>query len=277
MREHPRFQVDFLDRLPTDAVNDADRHEFFFQQASIWPDVARGFVDDQAKFHHPTWHYINIPHYLSEVNREELIDKLTVNTNLVPPDQPIEEMNAIQTIRVARRVLKNHTTRKDDQAIMLAWLFHLVGDIHQPLHSSAIFSPKLFLEGDRGGNRVLTVQGGNLHWLWDSFPGMETTLVGARETAAVLTKDADLLKLGNSAASELDEEKWLSESRNLAVEFVYSPEILGYLRNMEREGNLVLTPIECDEQYMKLGEAHCRRRVVQAGFRLAAVLKEIVR
>jgi len=33
---------------------------------------------------------------------------------------------------------------------MLTWLFHLIGDIHQPLHSTALFSTKLFPEGDRG-------------------------------------------------------------------------------------------------------------------------------
>jgi hypothetical protein len=55
--------------------------------------------------------------------------------------------------------------------VILAWLFHDVGDIHQPLHSTALFSLRLFREGDCGGNLIKTFQAFNLHAVWDQFPG----------------------------------------------------------------------------------------------------------
>jgi hypothetical protein len=35
------------------------------------------------------------------------------------------------------------------RAVALAWLFHLVGDIHQPLHTTELFSVE-YPNGDRG-------------------------------------------------------------------------------------------------------------------------------
>jgi S1/P1 Nuclease len=39
------------------------------------------------------------------------------------------------------------------KAIALAWLFHLVGDIHQPLHTAQLFTTE-YPQGDRGGNEI---------------------------------------------------------------------------------------------------------------------------
>ena len=39
----------------------------------------------------------------------------------------------------------------EEKAIYLTWLMHLVGDIHQPLHCTAVFREQ-FPNGDKGGN-----------------------------------------------------------------------------------------------------------------------------
>ena len=41
----------------------------------------------------------------------------------------------------------------DQRAIALEWLLHLVGDIHQPLHTVQLFTRE-YPHGDRGGNEV---------------------------------------------------------------------------------------------------------------------------
>ena len=51
-------------------------------------------------------------------------------------------------------------------------LIHIIGDIHQPLHTSALFS-ELFPDGDLGGNKFEIVYEkrkslNNLHSFWDS-------------------------------------------------------------------------------------------------------------
>jgi hypothetical protein len=273
LREHPRFKTDFLDAMPENV--DA-KDEWIFQQASVWPDIARGFRGDALKeFNHGTWHYINVPQYLNESDREAL-GQLKVNDSLDPPAKPVEEMNAIQTIKLARALLADANASSRDKATMMAWLFHLVGDIHQPLHSTALFSQKLFPEGDRGGNLIRTVQRRNLHSLWDGFPGGKVDLREAHQEALKLMANAELTELGERGARELDEKQWMDESHELCVNVVYGPDVVGYLRNREAEGSTNLQPIALSEEYLKAGGKICDRRVVQAGYRLAAVLKEIV-
>jgi hypothetical protein len=58
-----------------------------------------------------------------------------------------------------------------EKAVYLCWLFHLVGDIHQPLHTTALFS-EVFPHGDKGGNLVYIRLDGRptkLHFLWDGL------------------------------------------------------------------------------------------------------------
>jgi hypothetical protein len=276
LREHPRFQKDFLEKLPDDAADDASKNEFYFQELSVWPDVVRGYRGDDAKYNHGTWHYINVPSYLNDSDREALDGKLKINIEFAPPSEPIEQMNAVQTLKLSRRMLSDKVTTPADKAVMLAWLFHLVGDIHQPLHSTALFSPILFPQGDRGGNNVLTVQRRNLHSLWDGLPGNEAKLRGAHQEAAKLLEASELAMLGDTAAAHLDEETWVNESRELAMSFTYSPELIAYLRGVENEGGKGLKPFEFSEDYLKAGGKICDKRIVQAGYRLAAVLKQIV-
>jgi hypothetical protein len=176
---------------------------------------------------------------------------------------------------MSRKMLADKTTSPQDKAIMLAWLFHLVGDIHQPLHSSGLFSQKLFPKGDHGGNQILTKQHGNLHSLWDSFPGGKLHFKTAHQRALKLMAESDLATLGTKAADQLDEKDWLEESRELAVEVAYGPEVMGYLRNIEQEGGEI-QPISLDADYLRAGGKVCEKRVVQAGYRLGAVLKQIL-
>jgi len=49
-------------------------------------------------------------------------------------------------------VVKNEND-SERKAIGLAWLFHLVGDIHQPLHTAQLFTID-YPKGDRGGNEI---------------------------------------------------------------------------------------------------------------------------
>ena len=82
------------------------------------------------------------------------------------------------TAGCARRALRHRHLRPrqralapQDRAMLTAWIFHLVGDIHQPLHSSTLVSQRLFPEGDRGGNSIKLKQSYNLHALWDGTAG----------------------------------------------------------------------------------------------------------
>ncbi|MGR6783121.1 S1/P1 nuclease, partial [Aeromonas veronii] len=64
----------------------------------------------------------------------------------------------------------------DTKSYDLVWLVHIVGDVHQPLHSAGRVSAS-DTEGDAGGNKVklFCERGGpdNLHSFWDGLPGTE--------------------------------------------------------------------------------------------------------
>src|SRR5262249_53054503 len=151
---------------------------------------------------------------------------------------PEESMNAIQTIRLARKMLVDPDVSKPDKALMLSWLFHVVGDIHQPLHSTNMFSQKLFPEGDRGGDNIPTRQRGNLHSLWDGFLGGKAALREANQDALKLLAVAELARAGEASATVLDEKVWLEESRKFAIEGAYSAEVTAHLRSGESIGRL---------------------------------------
>jgi len=73
---------------------------------------------------------------------------------------------------VAHKVLTTNLDRNSaERALFARYVVHLVGDIHQPLHSVALFN-KTYPEGDIGGNRekVLLVNGStsNFHSYWDA-------------------------------------------------------------------------------------------------------------
>jgi hypothetical protein len=285
LKSHPRFEADFEEEMP-DAIADgqaAERNEWLFQQAAVWPDIARGFPRAQRdKFHRPNWHFINLPLFLTPADEEALKAGLTVNVSLVAPalnvpPEVTEKMNVIQAIRYARNVLANPAAKKADKALMLSWLFHLVGDVHQPLHSTAMFSRQAFPKGDHGGNSIHTEQRKNLHSLWDSLLGQSVSPAGARKKALTLVAGTGMEALGKEAAGNLNEEAWLKESHQLANDQVYDADVMTYLSVVEREvdGNEV-DPLDLPDSYLQAAGSEANKRVVQAGFRLGAILKALV-
>jgi hypothetical protein len=280
LKRHPRYMQDFGDEMPTD-VRSADlstQNEWLFQQAAVWPDLVRGGPPEKRAFNRGEWHYINLPLYLDGAAREELVERLSVNLAMQPqenatPDTP--RMNAVQVIRFAQREIPDKQASPEDRSVLLAWLFHNSGDIHQPLHSTAMFSKRLFPEGDRGGNSVKTVQAGNLHSLWDQFPGQADGYREARNRAITVVNDSRLAKIGAEAAGALDAEVWMSESHDLAKSAVYESQIRVALKRMEDGGGTV-EPIQLSNDYLKVGGRVAEQRVVQAGYRLGALLKTLI-
>jgi hypothetical protein len=63
-----------------------------------------------------------------------------------------EPVNILTAMAENDSVVKNEND-SERKAIGLAWLFHLVGDIHQPLHTAQLFTID-YPKGDRGGNEI---------------------------------------------------------------------------------------------------------------------------
>ena len=165
------------------------------------------------------------------------------------------------------------------RAVAVTWLFHLVGDIHQPLHRTNLYS-KDFPKGDRGGNLAkVRISGGGivqLHSFWDGLLGTSTS----RSSILGTVKEIDDLAAKHKDAidSELKDHKtpedWAKEGFALAVEFAYEK---GMLKPANAENRPQDSAIPATgENYVKNAGEMARIQVYKSGKRLAQVIREVL-
>jgi hypothetical protein len=150
--------ADLASLLPADGPQ-AVRERQLFELASTWPDIVRD-KNVQAryeKYHHGKWHYIN--HFWEQAPNGTARDR----TDLAPDPE-----NVVERLHHYEETLGDTSRPAAERAIDLTWVLHLVGDVHQPLHSSARVTPDL-PQGDQGGNLVKITDQESLHWYWDQL------------------------------------------------------------------------------------------------------------
>jgi hypothetical protein len=156
---HPRNSEDFS---PPDKIRNVIRWRI--GRAGYWPDVARR----QPTYNRPTWHY-------QLASTLTIGSKTAVNIPATPGPCPelanldTKELHIAQAFELCLRVMSTQSQQTSDRAIALTWLAHLVGDAHQPCHAGSLYVADVFPIGDRGANSITTVQGNNLHALWDGL------------------------------------------------------------------------------------------------------------
>lgn len=276
LKRHPRFGEDFLRHMPRDiAERDQDKQDrWIVWQAAVWPDIARGIRGrEREAFDRPTWHYVNAPIFLTQADHDALESRLSLNlSSEYPTEGSQDEWNILQAFKYSRAIVAEKKASAAEKAVAYCWLFHLAGDSHQPMHSTALFSVDRFPTGDRGGNDVPLRQGRNLHSLWDNLLGRQQSFNDVQRRAADLNDRGEFGDVWDSAASEKDVEVWLSESFDLAKSFAYDEAILTVVRRATPQQPLERA--ELDETYLKKAGRLARRRVLAAGLRLARVLRQ---
>jgi hypothetical protein len=127
LEHHPRFGPDFRDKMPQGikAGPLEGQQEWLFQQAAIWPDLARSFSGtNREQYHRPLWHFINRPLFLQPEDEVELRDSIDVNLNVEPPSSSIDTkaMNVVQAIVNSSRVFsrRRSTGGNEGSAYLLA-------------------------------------------------------------------------------------------------------------------------------------------------------------
>jgi hypothetical protein len=274
LRRHPRFDADFAGKM-TDDVLAADKEtqdRWIFQHAATWPDIARGLPKgERSRYDRPVWHYTNFPLFLDSSDRAAL-GRLDVN---LAADYTLNEdkkqFNVLQAIKYSRAAIRSEASPQT-KALAYCWLFHLVGDIHQPLHSTALFGAAHFPRGDRGGNEIPLRRGDNLHALWDNLLGRQYFMRDVDKAVAELSDRARFSDVWETAAKERNPLKWAKESHELFESVVYDPSILDTVRTTPAGDEVA--KIELPVTYFKAAGEHARRRIVAAGLRLAALLRD---
>jgi hypothetical protein len=196
-----------------------------FEDAANWMDAIKS---DKKYDYLRKLHYINADRGQAIVanNEENIVGALT---------KTIEE-------------LKNYKSlSKEDVKVKICIIFHLIGDLHQPLHVG--------YGEDRGGNDFQINFYGkatNLHSFYDSgiidYKGL---------TLPDCLKAKKFTKEERSEIEKIDVVSWANESRS-------------YLKSIYNTGNRKIDDTYIDNNYPIIQE-----QILKAGIRLSSVLKDI--
>lgn len=254
LHDHPDFDEHWKNLVEDPDISAEEHDARLFMLAARWPDDVR-----ETSQHRETWHYINLPY---------------------KPAAPIEPSppSGGPANNIVAAFRRNVTILESDQnpgkrAKALSWIFHLIGDIHQPLHAAALVTEQ-FPEGDRGGTLFQvrewpTSSSIKLHYFWDDLVFNSTRFNKVREEADRLVSKAEHQR---SALPELSEDSfaaWTKESFRLAVSEAYrNGTVKGTATDDEEEGEIL------PEDYRPKTTPVAQRRAVLAGYRLADLLKK---
>lgn len=251
LKSHPWYSrhgaKGWADRLA--GLTSSQKEVTLFMLASVFPDEARG-----TSLAHDSWHFVDYP--------------------FVPADAGVEGHQP-ETINAQSKIEEFITsiptqTDKAEKAIDLCWLFHLIEDVHQPLHAASMYTDAL-PEGDRGGNYtyIKFSSGGpvKLHSYWDGLikgsvsnaPGKARALLG-------------LSTLEESQLTELQDNPqpsdWIiKESLEIAK------------KNAYLDGSVTGTqssPTRVNNSYAATSTTIAEKRIVLAGIRLAKTFATIL-
>jgi len=173
--------------------------------------------------------------------------------------------NAETQIILFDTAMGNAALADEAKSYDLAWLLHLVGDVHQPLHAVSRFtaaSPN----GDSGGNQVKIClpqaancnsrQSSALHSFWDGALGTSDSPISAIAKAASMPR----VTFGE-AVLDASPSVWIAESFELARIVAYADPV-GSGRG----------PYRLTDQYRVRAGSTAEYRAILAGARLARIL-----
>lgn len=212
-----------------------------FVVAATWLDSMR--FNDVHWF--DTLHYIDIP-----FTKED------------EPLQPVSEVNALVGIKQAIAVLKSKKSSDVDKGLSLRILIHVIGDIHQPLHTAAQITHR-HPHGDLGGNLFplgTNPIGTNLHQYWDNGGGI---LLGQTRDFQIQNKAHQLQEqwMCKKVEQQIKPAKWVKATHQLAVTKVYE-----------------IKPKSIpNKKYQLKAQNISQKQILLAGCRLANVLNDIAK
>jgi S1/P1 nuclease len=240
--------------LPQDGRPLAVRRREFFVRASTWADLIRGTADDR-----PTWHHRSF--FWKQVNGQA-VDVTDVEVN---------EQNVIERLAAIEGILREGSRPIPERAMFTAWLLHLAGDIHQPLHCASRVTAEE-PHGDRGGNSFLLDlrpdgEPNKLHAYWDGLLDQAFPRRPQENGSAYLRRLANIVKTAhprNTMAGVLKLGKFEDWARESLAEAKHA-----YPPSLER--NQAPAPA-----YRIAGGKVALKRVALGGYRLAATLEELL-
>ncbi len=260
---HAPADADLASLLPADNRPMAVRQRDFFVVASTWADIIKDREKPARleKYSRSIWHYIN---YFWKVENGRVID--------VDELKP-EKINIVERLAFLKGDVLIKNKPPGDIGIDIAWVVHLIGDIHQPLHTSARVT-ELEPKGDQGGNLFLLTpaetppkETKRLHAFWDEILN-ENIERGANEADVAYANRIAKLILRRYPAAKMKRRlklgryaEWANEGFTIAKTKVYPSSLLRFQ-----------TP---SDQYRRRAYRIVEPAIALAGYRLAATLNSL--
>ena len=138
---------------------------------------------------------------------------------------------AVEALALNYGVLANPEAKPAERATALCWVLHVVGDIHQPLHTADLFSAD-YPAGNAAGTLAyvedpVTGSALPLHLLWDSYTLRSTEAEHIDQAMRDYLKAHPRQQLDELAAfsGPGDFEAWVQESFAIARDFAYAGQL----------------------------------------------------
>ena len=298
LRHHPHLNEVLLKDRPAQV----SASEWIFLRAATWPDDIRPPREHTRapvashslyRFHHAHWHYVNFKYQPGQFDTTLPVHPMPLYPK---PSNPSEQTNLIEQLDQSYLILRGQERETSHpevdlspfeiRAVRMCWLFHLVGDIHQPLHVVAYVDPQIPLlkHGDEGGNKLAirvnhASKPKKLHAVWDDMLGTHARYQDVVHLSERLSHDPRLSvsRMPEYARHRLATE-FAEESYYLAAESIYLSGRLPFALWSQVESHEIAPESvpAVPPQWISQAHAIAERRVVLAGYRLAARLKYII-
>ncbi|HSF19088.1 MAG TPA: S1/P1 nuclease [Vicinamibacteria bacterium] len=250
---------DIKSLLPPGSRPYAARSRELFLKTCAWADLVRDELLPERKelYDHPDWHYVN-----------RFWTPQGAGFKLLPERGTLGKL--VERLEVAARSAANGSRPASERAIDVAWILHLVGDVHQPLHSSGRVTER-DPEGDRGGNdfKLDDLEAVNLHAFWDSIltrsrrkHHSESYFSWVTRVASELAEAHPRDRFGEEIGSK-DFDEWSRAAAMLAMTEAYP--------------SYLVRDSAPPREYQSRVFAVASRQGALAGYRLAELLEQIFR
>lgn len=192
----PSTQAWFLQTVSYTEVSDGESPSQVIEGLAVWPDQVRGKMRWTAP-----WHYISLPVTSTALSEGDI--------TALRASKKRKTLDVASALR--KQVLIVQTSEVPEaRRNALAFIVHLVGDIHQPLHCAD--------DNDRGGNQKFVRfrnRQMSLHELWDHSVSKDgdSSVHLKQEVEAEL---AELMKVMGSEFGKGTPEEWALESNSRA-------------------------------------------------------------
>lgn len=290
LKHHPHYESYLTDKCPPDVP----REEWAFLRAATWSDYIRPpktldaekvATHERHKFHRGPWHYVNFPYRAGQAESTLPAEALPNETNI------LKEIETSQ--KVVQDLLKfdpgavSGVSHEANRAVRVCWLFHLIGDLHQPMHTVALVDEKLFPDGDHGdqGGNLLAIRADakakpqRLHAYWDGILGYDSRFSSICDLAELLLRDPTLApdKLQELAPHKTPRD-WAAESFAAAKVHAYQDGKFPRVPYADFDAKKVDADAVPAVSTIDGANSHtlARRRVAIAGNRLAETLKSVL-